>query len=117
MLQTLHSPARLSVAARGPAAVVKLRGSADMFCAGRLRQRLVRLHAARVPLIVFDLSETDFIGSAALSAIIASHLLSREHDGQVRLAGPHPNVVGVLRRTRLDELLAVYPTIEAAVAG
>ena len=96
-------------------AVVKLRGSADMTEEEPLRTELEALAKEQLPLVVLDLAELDFIGSAALSAIVYGHLKSRHHQGQIRLACPQPAVLDVVRRTRLTSLFPVFDTLEQAM--
>lgn len=66
--------------------------------------------------IVLDLSQTQFLDSMVLGAIIGSSKRAREAGGWVRLVAPRPNVRNVLRVTRLDTILGLYDTVDQAVA-
>jgi anti-anti-sigma regulatory factor len=50
-----------------------------------------------------------------LAAIITAYLRSRQFRGRLCLAAPRPAVLEVLRRTRLNKLLAVYASVEEAL--
>ena len=99
------------------AAVVHVYGSAGMGEADTIRMELDQLVGRKVPLIVMELSEMDFICSAGLGAIIDAHHRSREHDGQVRLVNPQPAVLHLLEMTNLTKLFSVFPTVSDAVAN
>jgi anti-sigma B factor antagonist len=110
-------PLRLQVSQRGTAAVVRVSGSASMTEADRLQERLEDLAAQRVPVIILDLTEMDFISSLGLGAIITGHLKCRHHRGQIRLVNPTPAVRELLETTRLTTLFGVYDSVEKALPG
>ena len=90
--------------------------SAEIAEEGPLRAELEALASQRLPVIVLDLTDLDFINSAALSAIVYGHLKCRHHDGRIRLARPKPAVLQVLQRTRLTTLFPVYDSPNEAMA-
>jgi len=91
------------------AAVVVLRGSAGMVEAPQIAKTLETLLTEKPLLIVLDLSELEFIGSAGLAAIVQAFHRSRVYGGQVRLARVRPQVLGVLERTALTRSLRSMP--------
>jgi anti-anti-sigma factor len=99
------------------AAVVVLRGSAGMVEAPQIAKTLETLLTEKPLLIVLDLSELEFIGSAGLAAIVQAFHRSRVYGGQVRLARVRPQVLGVLERTALTRSLPVYATTEQALCA
>ena len=99
------------------AAVVHICGSAGMGEADAIRMELEQLVGRKLPLIVMELSEMDFICSAGLGAMIDAHHRSREHDGQVRLVGPQPAVLHLLEMTNLTKLFTVFATVDDAVTA
>jgi len=64
---------------------------------------------------VLDLSDVEFLSSAALGLIINvwSHLVGR--GCRFALAGAKGEVAQVLACTRLSEIMTVFPTVEEAV--
>ena len=70
---------------------------------------------SRIPVIVLDLTEMDFICSAGLAAIISAHLHSRHHRGQIKLVNPQPAVKDLLELTRLTKLFPVHETLDQAL--
>ena len=117
MVQLADKTLRIVATRRGEVAVVRPSGPADMFQADGLRESLSNLQAEGVSVIVVDLSETDFIGSVAMSALIYGHLRAKACQGELRLAAPQPEVLNVLKAMKLTTMLAVYPSVEAALAG
>ncbi len=116
MTTPADKPLRLKVRRHGEAAaVVKVFGSVSISEADRLREQLESLAAERVPVIILDLSEMDFICSLGLGAIISGHLKCRHHRGQIRLVKPLPQVRELLETTRLTKLFGVYDSVEAAL--
>jgi len=96
-------------------AVVRVSGSAGMSEAEPMRLRLEELADSRIPVIVLDLTEMDFICSAGLAAIISAHLRSRHHRGQIKLVNPQPAVKDLLELTRLTKLFPVHETLDQAL--
>lgn len=66
--------------------------------------------------IVLELSGVDFIDSSGLGGVISGLKTTRQAGGDLRLVAPATQVTMILRLTNLDQILSVYPTVEAAVA-
>ncbi|KPK79757.1 MAG: hypothetical protein AMJ81_12845 [Phycisphaerae bacterium SM23_33] len=115
MTALAHKPLRLDVRREGGAAVVKVSGSVSISDANRLREQLEALAGEKVPVIVLELSEMDFISSLGLGAIISGHLKCRHHRGQIKLVNPTAAVRELLETTRLTKLFGVYGSVEQAV--
>ena len=64
---------------------------------------------------VVDLTETEFIDSAALEALLWVQGQADERLGQVRLIGPTENVRTILRLTRLDKLFDAHADVDEAL--
>ncbi|HUS92593.1 MAG TPA: STAS domain-containing protein [Phycisphaerae bacterium] len=100
----------------GAGVVVHLAGAAEMAAAEGLRDRLEQLADQADRPIVLDLTDLEFLGSAALGALLSA-LARAGHDvGAIRLVHPQPFVMRVLETTRLTRLFPVYPTVDDALA-
>jgi anti-sigma B factor antagonist len=79
----------------------------------------LRVALAKVssPQVVMDLSATTLCDSSGLQLLLDTHLRRTEAGGWLRLVHPQPMVQRVLEITNLVEVLPVYGSIEAAVAG
>ncbi len=95
--------------------VVSLDGPLDAACADAARDRLHRLLAPGVRLVV-DLSGVGFIDSAGLWALVSAFKRARAVTGDVVLCGVRPAVRAVLELTSLDRVLEVFADREAALS-
>jgi len=98
-------------------AVLELRGSLEVLEADRVREELETLAADEVPVMVLDLSDLTFVGSAGLAAIVHGHLKNRHHGGQIRLCCVQPAVREVLERTRLTKLFPIYSSVAQSLSA
>ncbi len=99
----------------GDAIVYRLRGSLDFETAPSLRAAMLEAADQGKHDIVVDLSQLEFLDSSGLGALIGAHKRALEHAGRLRLiisAGP---IARLLTITGLMNVLAVYPSIEAAL--
>jgi anti-sigma B factor antagonist len=64
--------------------------------------------------LVVDLAGVEFVDSTGLSALL-SMLKRLPPDGALALAGSRPPVVELMKLTRLDRVLRLFPTVESAV--
>jgi anti-sigma B factor antagonist len=97
--------------------IVKLAGSADMAEANSLRVMLEKSVLDGKYNLILDLEGLRFICSLGLGTMIHLHTLCREHGGVFGLVNPQPQVMKVLRTTRLDELFLIGSTREEIVSG
>jgi len=67
-------------------------------------------------LTVLDLSGVPHMDSTCLGEIVNFHARCQRSNARIVLAAPSPRVADLLRMTRLDTLLTVVPTLEAAQA-
>jgi len=110
-----HKPFVLTVQRRDHAAVLKISGSVSITEADPLREKIDELVAEKVPVIVLDVSEMDFICSLGLGAIIAGHLKCRHHCGQIKIVQPSGPVRELLETTRLTKLFGLHDSVEDAL--
>ncbi len=97
--------------------VVTLGGDFGQPEADILDQKLPPLAEQKPRLVVFDLSGVTLMASVALGAILAVNRSIRKYGGKVRLAAPGRNVLGALRFTRIDDILEICASVDAAVGG
>ena len=116
MTRPARKPLQLAVDHQDDAAVVTVSGSVSIAQAEQLRDTMEQLASGRVPVIVLDLSEMDFICSLGLGAIISGHLRCRHHAGQIKLVNPSNQVRQLLETTRLTKLFGVYESVSDALA-
>lgn len=64
--------------------------------------------------VIFEMSKLTHVDSAAVGTIVRCFGQLKKAGGGLRLAGPKGMVEGVLKLTRLDKILLIYPDVEAA---
>jgi len=101
----------------GGVLAVAPKGRLNMVAAPVLRGIMRDRVAAGRKRIVLDLAEVQFLDSSGLGAIIGSLKTAREAGGDVRLARAPEPVLLVLRLTKVDRILPVYPDAAAAFNG
>ena len=68
-------------------------------------------------IVVVDLSQTEFVDSSGLGALIGGLKRARVAGGDLRIAAVPEQVHAVLRLTNLDRVLSLYETPETAFDG
>ncbi|MFO1020328.1 MAG: STAS domain-containing protein [Planctomycetales bacterium] len=66
------------------------------------------LKGTKVPLVIFDLSGLEYVGSVFLSLVLLSHKLVKGWGGEIVICGASPMARELLRVTALDTLWAIY---------
>ncbi|EIJ41460.1 anti-anti-sigma factor [Beggiatoa alba B18LD] len=64
--------------------------------------------------IILDLSQTDFLDSSGLGAIVST-LKLLQGEGELILCGVQGAVVSLFKLTRMDKIFSMYPTIADAL--
>lgn len=101
------------------AVVVRVAGDLDAASADALREGLrTALPAARqqpTRLLVVDLQEVSYFGSAGLNAMLDCRDEAATQGVAMRLVSTHPVVTRPIEVTGLTEVLAVHPSLAAAL--
>jgi len=100
----------------GAVQVVAVGGEIDVHTAPQVDEALEAV-AGPGAAIVADLSKVEFIDSTGLSVLVRALARSRDEDGTLAVVATSERVTKVLRLTGLDAVLAVYDSVDAAVAG
>jgi anti-anti-sigma factor len=95
----------------GDAVVVEVSGELDLATAPRLEAAITE--AGRASRLVVDLSECTFLDSAGVRALASA--VHEKTQRPVALVVTDPGIMRVIEITRLDTLLEVHSTREAAL--
>jgi anti-sigma B factor antagonist len=101
----------------GQAVLFVLDGNLDVATSPSLRAALLERAEHDRHEIIVDLSRLEFLDSTGLGALIGARKRAAEHGGSLRLVAHEGQILRLLRITGLLEVFAVYPSIEAALAG
>jgi anti-sigma B factor antagonist len=119
VVPTRRSEYSLVVATRGSpwVRVVEVAGSIDLHTAPELAEHLSVALAEGIPVIVVvDLRQVDFLGTAGLSVLVAADQRARARQITLRVVASTRAVCRALSITGLDQTLTVYPALEPALA-
>ncbi|MBM4076278.1 MAG: STAS domain-containing protein [Planctomycetes bacterium] len=75
------------------------------------------LKTIETPMVVIDLSQVQYFGSAFLALLLRYHTAVKNRNGDMVLAGPNKMVRELLKLTALDTLWAIYESRKEAVAA
>jgi anti-sigma B factor antagonist len=102
--------------ATGPV-VVRLPAEVDMDNAERVGEQLCSAFTRGAAVVIADLTPTAFCDSAGTRQLLLAHHYAGACDAQIRFVIPGRNVLRVLTLTGLDQLLPIYPSLDAAVSA
>jgi anti-sigma B factor antagonist len=100
----------------GAMTLITLAGELDFACAGSLRRALAPLPGTRLPDLAVDLRAVTFMDCAAVGVLVSAYRRVRATGGCLRLIGPQHASVRLLDLCRLDAVLCVHDSVEAATA-
>ncbi len=64
--------------------------------------------------VIFDLAAVEYIDSSGMGTIVSCFNKVKQGGGQLRVAGTQERVTKIFKITRLDTVLAFYPSVQAA---
>jgi anti-sigma B factor antagonist len=99
----------------GPHAVVVMPAEIDAVNAERIRQGLLSAVSLIAAVVIIDMSGTTFCDSAGVQAIITAYRQTAANGTELRLVAT--DVLRILTIVGIGELVPIYPTLEAALAG
>jgi anti-anti-sigma factor len=96
--------------------VMSLVGTADIDGLESLEKELLALSAKKPKLVVFDATHLKFIASLSIGALIHFRRKCLTWGGKVAIAGANENIANALHHVRVDTLLPLSQSVEAALA-
>ena len=97
-------------------AVLAVVGELELATAPRLRQRVVGLVGDDCAHIILDLTHVDFVDSVGLGVVVGALKRARSRGGDVVVVGAAARVRALFEVTRLDEIIALFVDLPAALA-
>jgi anti-sigma B factor antagonist len=96
--------------------VLRVVGELDLFGVPDLKRRLTELIERDVRCVAVDLSGVSFLDSTALGAILGGMRRLRARGGELAIVNLSPSISQLLQITGLDQMIAITPTLEEALA-
>jgi anti-sigma B factor antagonist len=103
------------VAVRDGLAIVTTPDEIDIGNAGMLREALLAAGAARVPIVIVDMSGTEFCDSTGLSVLVRALRQSAEDGGELRLVVGGSALRRILAVTGVAGMFRVYDSLGQAL--
>jgi anti-anti-sigma factor len=100
-----------SSGSRADAVVLRLRGPLTLSTLFSLQDAL---QAQTARLTILDLSQVPYIDSAGLGTVLMFYVSAEKNGRRLALAGVSERVLSLIRMTRVDTVLSMFPSVEAA---
>ncbi len=107
-------PFTASVAHRNGVAVLTARGEIDMVTAPDLQAAIDGVLADDLTALVIDLLAVEFLASAGLQVLVETHSRVSE-SARFAVVAEGPATSRPIQLTHLDEIFALYPTLDEAL--
>ena len=90
-------------------------GKLDATLTPMLKTEMVTLNAEGFRNLILDLSETKYMDSSGLSAVLTGNRLCKEAEGVFVLTGLSDHVQKLIKISQLESVLHILPTIPEAI--
>jgi anti-sigma B factor antagonist len=80
----------------------------------QLQRALQELHP---PYLIFDLSQVPYMDSAGLGLLVNFYVAAQKNGRKMAVVGASQRIMALFEMTKVDSLLKLYPTVEAAEAA
>lgn len=97
--------------------VVSVTGSLDALTAPHLDAAVHNAVATRPGGLIIDLTDTDFLASAGMSALINAQHAAEEHGGSFAVVADGPATSRPLTLVGLDRVFPIYPTLAGGLSA
>jgi anti-sigma B factor antagonist len=113
----MTNPLRLGIDVRQVSGrpVLFVTGEIDLYTAPLFKQSVVNLVSEGTQNVVIDLTGVTFMDSSGFGTLLGATRRLRPGGGGLHLAGPNSTIQRMLRLTRLDSIMQIHETAEAAV--
>ena len=98
----------------GSTTVIALQGQLVLTNRDAFKDAALGALAAGATRIIVDCTTATFIDSSGLGALVSISRAATEQGASLFLAALSPELLSLLEMTRLDTLLSIYPTVDAA---
>jgi anti-sigma B factor antagonist len=100
----------------GRATVLSVRGDIDALTAPSLAEAIAAARAGQPAAVIVDLSTVEFLASAGMTVLIDAHQKSAP-GAQLLIVAEGPGTSRPIKLMGLDSLLALHPTLDAALGA
>jgi anti-sigma B factor antagonist len=97
--------------------IIKLSGEIDLQHSPKLRQVLQAKIHDRVPVLLLDFTEVNYIDSSGLATLVEYFKNARPYSGRLAVAGLSNRVRSIFDLVRLSEIFGIYAGVAEAQAA
>jgi anti-sigma B factor antagonist len=108
---------RYRVANESDATIVQVAGEIDLATSEEFAEAVAQALAGATSLVVVDLSEVTFMGSVGLSVLLSASQDAQRAGRGLRIADGAAVAHRTIEISGLDQVLAVFETVDDAIAG
>lgn len=94
--------------------IVSLSGPFTLGNMFQLQRALQDLHP---PVLIFDISQVPYMDSAGLGLLVNFFVAAQKNGRKMAVVGTPQRIMALFEMTKVDSLLKLYPTVEAAEAA
>ena len=109
------SETRRPARAQAQPVVVTLPAEIDIANAGRVGEELSSAIARGAGMVIADMTGTRFCDSSGISMLVQAHRQAAANRAELRLVVLATTVLRALKLVRMDFLLPIYPSLDAAL--
>lgn len=106
---------KINSSERDGIALVNVEGEIDMFTSPNLRDTLLPFFKRKPRGIIVDLTAVSFMDSSGIATLVEGLQWSKKEHREFILTGLGKTVFNALSLTKLDNVFAIKPDIEAAI--
>lgn len=111
------SPLKLAERNDGNAVVLSAEGIVDMAAAPALTEQLRAILRRRPAVLIVDLTGVAFLATAGLSVLMETNRKCEQLSIVFRVVASGPVTVMPMQLLGIDDLLAIYPTVDVALSA
>lgn len=101
----------------GRLAVVAIPGEIDLSNATAMLTKLLSVLDRQPATLIVDMTATTFCDSTGINAVLQAHKHARRLDVKLRLVATAPAARRVFALAGLDDVIDIYPSLAASLAG
>lgn len=113
----MSAPLTCYVQSRDGAVVASLAGSIGVAESDILDREIQQIVQQKPKLVVLDLERLSFMNSLGIGAFVKLHQAVKPGGGAVRLANASSFVSGVIKASKMEGVLPMFPSVDAAIKG
>jgi anti-sigma B factor antagonist len=106
-----------SIAAGRDRAVLRLAGEVNVYTAPQVRERVIELIEGGARHVLVDLREVTSLDPTGMGVLVGALKRLRAREGSLTVVTRDERILGIFRRTKLDRVFVLGPSVQEAVTA